>query len=570
MSSGRPVARLLAPVIVRVGLMAALMALIAVSGVVLSTSAVNFLTDDLQPAAAANQDIYQDLTDMSAAAEAWSSTRQEAAVDDYHQALLRLPAHEQEVRSFARGDNALELLVTRQERAAEAWISSYAGPRISAEGAQRATPQEVRAGMQQFDAIRSAHQATTQAFDSRVRQASTDASFRLKGTILAVVLLAIAAWYVVSRARRRLMTELTEPLLSLEKVVQRMAKHDHEVRAEPRGPKEVRAVAIALNEFADAQGRARAVEGRIQNELRTLDTAKDDFVSNVSHELRTPLTTISGYLEMVAEEFEGEMEPRHERMLEATRRNVGRLKQLIDDLLALSKAETRTTVLDPVDLAVLVREAVTDVRITAARRGIHLIVTAPDEVVPVLADRAMLHRAFLNVLSNAVKFSRDGGDVTVDITSSEHLVEVAITDLGIGIPSAEIDRLGTRFFRASNAVTNEIAGTGLGLRITQTIVDKHAGDVVIESREGIGTTVAIRLRLHGEGPPPVSFEDLLGEEPLPVAEIEAQVEAEQASDQIPQETPRETTGEPVSLDAPDPGAPRIVAAFPRRSSTSVR
>ena len=107
------------------------------------------------------------------------------------------------------------------------------------------------------------------------------------------------------------------------------------------GPKEVRAVARALNDFADAQTRARAVEGRIQRELRTLDTAKDDFVSNVSHELRTPLTTISGYLELVAEEFEDQMEPRHERMLEATRRNVARLKLLIDDLLTLSQAEGR-------------------------------------------------------------------------------------------------------------------------------------------------------------------------------------------------------------------------------------
>ena len=106
--------------------------------------------------------------------------------------------------------------------------------------------------------------------------------------------------------------------------------------------------------------------------MRTLDTAKDDFVSNVSHELRTPLTTISGYLELVAEEFDGQMEPRHERMLEATRRNVSRLKLLIDDLLTLSQAEARTNAMEPVDLGALVREVVMDVKITAARRGIEL------------------------------------------------------------------------------------------------------------------------------------------------------------------------------------------------------
>lgn len=511
--SGRPVARLVQPVIVRVAVMAALMAVIAVSGVVLSTSAVGYLTHDLQPAAAANQNAFQDLTDMSAAVETWSSTGQQAAIDNYRQALFRLSADQAEVSRFARGDNELEMLVLRQERAARGWVENYAQQRIAAKPGREPTPAQIRVGTQGFESIRAAHQETTQAFDSRVRQASTDASLRLKGTIIAVLLLAVAAWYVISRARRRLMTELSEPLLELEKVVQRMAKQDHDVRAELAGPKEVRAVATALNEFADGQGRARAVEGRIQNELRTLDTAKDDFVSNVSHELRTPLTTISGYLEMVAEEFEGQLQPRHERMLEATRRNVTRLKMLIDDLLALSKAEGRAEEMEPVDLALLVREVVTDVRITAARRAIRIDVDMPDGVVPVLADRAMLHRAFLNVLSNAVKFSHEGGQVEVGLTTSGRQVQVSVTDHGIGIPSAEIDRLGTRFFRASNAVTNEIAGTGLGLRITQTIVDRHAGDLVIESREGAGTTVSVRLRLHAElTPAPLPHELLAAEE----------------------------------------------------------
>ncbi|HYF74932.1 MAG TPA: ATP-binding protein [Nocardioides sp.] len=557
MSAGRPVARLVQPVIVRVAAMAALMAVIAVIGVLLSTTAVNRLTDDLQPAAAANQDVYQDLTDMSAAVESWTAAGQEAAADRFAQALVRFPADEQKVRRFAEGDDELELLVVRQERAAQQWIEEYAQPVMDGPGGTRPTAPRVRAGAAAFDAVRSAHQATSQAFDSRVRQARTDASFRLRGTVLAVVLLAAAAWYVVTRARNRLMRELSEPLLALETVVQRMAKQDHEARAEERGPKEVRAVASALNAFADAQGRAQAVEGRIQSELRSLDTARDDFVSNVSHELRTPLTTISGYLELVAEEFEDRMEPRHERMLEATRRNVTRLKALIDDLLALSRAEGRSSDMEPVDLALLVREAVTDVRITAARRGIHLTVSAPEHVVPVLADRAMLHRAFLNVLTNAVKFSHDQGDVSVTMTIRAREVEVAVTDHGIGIPSAEIDRLGTRFFRASNAVTNEIAGTGLGLRITQTIVDRHSGDVVIDSREGEGTTVVIRLRLHGDGVPA----------PRPHEIVEAEAAAATASG-----TPAPTAALRAVSDADDgaaddgtrDGLPRIVPAFPRR------
>jgi two-component system, OmpR family, sensor kinase len=553
MSSGRPVARLVQPVIVRVTAMAALMAVIAVTGVLLSTTAVNHLTDDLQPAAAANQDVYQDLTDMSAAVESWAARGQQTAADRFAQALARFPADQQKVRRFAVGDDELEILATRQERVAQAWIERYAQPRMDARGGVRPGAEQVRSGSAAFEAVRSAHQETTQAFDSRVRQARTDASFRLKGTVLAVVLLAGAAWYVISRARRRLLTELSEPLLALEQVVQRMAKQDHDVRALEQGPKEVRAVASALNAFADAQGRARAVEGRIQNELRSLDTARDDFVSNVSHELRTPLTTISGYLELVAEEFEGRMDPPHERILEATRRNVARLKALIDDLLALSRAEGRSSELEPVDLALLVREAVIDVRITAARRGVRLQVSTPEDVVPVLADRAMLHRALLNVLSNAVKFSHDGGEVEVVLRVAGRQVEVCVCDHGIGIPAAEIDRLGTRFFRASNAVTNEIAGTGLGLRIMQTIVDRHSGDVAIESREGEGTSVVVRLRLHGEGlPPPLPHEIVAAEEALAAARRGAGVEVVDAGDPV------------AAAGGTDPAPPRIVPAFPRR------
>ena len=498
--TGRPVARVVSSVLTRVGLLGALATAVAVVGVVVSAISVTQLTDDLSPAAAANQAVYQDLTDMSAAAESWSSAGQPAAADDYRQATLRLSAHEQEVRSYADGDKSLEFVVRAQEEAAQIWINGYAEPRMAAAGGVAATAKEARAGNAAFDTVRSAHLTSTQAFDSRVRAASDGVSLRLRGTVLAVLLVAIIAVVVMTRSRRRLLTELSTPLLALEKVVQRMARGDHDVRAASAGPKEVEAVAQALNDLADAQTRARSVEIWIQRELRTLDTAKDDFVANVSHELRTPLTTISGYLELVAEEFEDQMQPRHERMLDATRRNVARLKMLIDDLLTLQAAEGSNHQMEPVDLPALIRDVVMDVKITAARRSIRIGVKSPQVDVTVLADRAMLHRAFLNVVSNAVKFSHDDGIVDVVVTTSRGQVEVSVTDRGIGIPSGELDRLGTRFFRASNAVTNEIAGTGLGVRIMQTIVDRHAGGVVIDSEEGVGTTVTVRLPV--QAPPP--------------------------------------------------------------------
>lgn len=495
---GRTVARTLTPALFRLALVVGLMAVVAILGVLLSTRAVNSLTEELQPAAAANQDVLLDLTAMEGAVANYARSGDPSALDQYQQVLARLPADQREVRAHAEGDPDLRVLVAQQEAAVEEWLTRYAQPRVAdAGGPDSFQPRRYRLGQVLFAEVLESHRATAAAFGDRVRQASTDASWRLRATVGAIALLALLAWLVVTRSRAQMLRDVSDPLVELERVVTQMAK-DPSLRARPVGPRELRSVVEALNALADAQGRALAVESRIQSSLRTLDTAKDDFVSNVSHELRTPLTTISGYLEVVAEEFEDVMSPRHERILEASRRNVARLKMLIDDLLTLSKAETRHTDLESADLVPLVRDAVTDVRITAASRGITVRLDAPTTPVLLLADRAMLGRALLNVLSNAVKFSLDDTTVEVEVTAGAAQAVVRVRDHGIGIPAAEVERLGTRFFRASNAVTNEIAGTGLGIRIVQTIVDRHAGELRIESEEGRGTTVTMRFPLLGD------------------------------------------------------------------------
>ena len=495
---GRAVARMLTPALHRLAVLIGLMAVVAITGVVISTRAVNDLTEELQPAAAANQDVLLDLTSLEGSVANWARSGDTAAIDEYDQVLARLPGDQREVRTYAEGDSALSVLVANQEAAITTWLEDYAQPRVRAPGGPETfQPKRYRTGQRLFADVLEAHRSTSAAFGDRVRQASTDAAWRLRGTVGAVALLALLAWLVVARSRSRVLSGVADPMAELEQVVVHMSK-DPTLRARPDGPRELRSIIEALNALADAQARSLAVETKIQSSLRTLDTAKDDFVSNVSHELRTPLTTISGYLEVVAEEFEDTMSPRHARILEASRRNVARLKALIDDLLTLSKAETRHTDLEAADLVPLVRDAVTDVRITAAGRGISVDLDAPRQPVLVLADRAMLGRALLNVLSNAVKFSLDDTSVEVEVVVAAQHVVVRVRDHGIGIPKAEIERLGTRFFRASNAVTNEIAGTGLGIRIVQTIIDKHAGELRFESEEGRGTTVTLRLPVVGD------------------------------------------------------------------------
>jgi len=292
---------------------------------------------------------------------------------------------------------------------------------------------------------------------------------------------------------------IRQPLSALEAVVDRLASGERDARALNAGPTEIRRLGVALNELAEENARARDLELHVQQQLMDVDRVKSEFVSNVSHELRTPLTSISGYLELLAESLEDQVDANQAEMLVITRRNVGRLHDLIEDLLALSSAERTPEHVEQVDVVSLIDGVVKDLRFSAGSRGVTISVdTAPIGPGPVvLADAAQLHRAMLNVVSNAVKFSRVGGDVHVHLDASDDEVEIRIADHGIGIPRADRLKLGERFYRASNATAAQIPGTGLGLRMVQSIVSNHHGSFALSSVEGQGTTATLRLPLNG-------------------------------------------------------------------------
>ena len=378
-----------------------------------------------------------------------------------------------------------------------AWFDDYATARATSPGGPE-TFSETRfqRGRERFDEVRAVHEDVAGELDMIAADTRDDAVRALvvllvvTGVMLALGL-ALAVWVV-----RRTGRQVRQPLRHLADVVRAQADGDPDARATVAGAWEIRQVASALNAAADENERAREVEDLVRGDLRSLDRAKDDFVSNVSHELRTPLTTVAGYLELVGEEFDGRMEPRHRRMFEASERNVKRLGALIEDLLTLSRAEGRATDLEEVDVRHLLEDVAADVGITAARRGVAVAVDAPAGLL-VLADRAQLSRALLNLASNAVKFSAEGGGVQLAARRLGTHVEVRVVDDGIGIPADELDRVGSRFYRASNAVRSQVSGTGLGLRIVQTIVANHQGSLRLDSVEGEGTTVVVLLPFRG-------------------------------------------------------------------------
>ena len=238
-------------------------------------------------------------------------------------------------------------------------------------------------------------------------------------------------------------------------------------------------------------------EQRLVVRLRALDAAKTDFMSTVSHELRTPLTSISGYLELMLDAAPGELSDVQLRMLEVIGRNTRRLRDLIEDILTLSKIESGDFRTDPgpVDLAQVIERGVVAVGPAAAKAsvGLHLDVRGP---LPLTGDGIQLDRVVTSLLGNAVKFTPAGGTVTVRAGRRDDETVLTVADTGIGIPAGEQQALFARFFRASNAVHHAVPGTGLGLAIVRTIVDKHGGTIVVDSAEGVGTTVTVRLPDH--------------------------------------------------------------------------
>ncbi|HEX2245982.1 MAG TPA: ATP-binding protein, partial [Arthrobacter sp.] len=243
------------------------------------------------------------------------------------------------------------------------------------------------------------------------------------------------------------------------------------------------------------QGQLITAQRQVLDRVRELDQAKSEFVATVNHELRTPLSSIIGYLDMIMDDGVGGLPPETARMLEIVDRNAHRLNNLVEDVLTLSRSDAGNIQLSirPVKLAALLQSVISTLAPAAAAGRIDLRLQEPASDVEVDADQEQLEQVFVNIISNAVKFTPPGGSVAVDISSrvSDAGIPracVKVCDTGIGIPADEVPKLYGRFFRASNATAAAIQGTGLGLSIVQDLVHQHGGELHIASRLHEGTT----------------------------------------------------------------------------------
>lgn len=257
---------------------------------------------------------------------------------------------------------------------------------------------------------------------------------------------------------------------------------------------------LAAEQEARASAEAAQRDLAAQNErLRELDRLKDEFIALVSHELRTPLTSIRGYTELLLDEEAGELSTDQRQFLGVVERNSHRLLHLVGDLLFLAQVEAGKLVLEmgALDLGAVASESVEAARPQAEAKGITLtLATSP---LPLIGgDRARIGQLLDNLVSNAVKFTPEGGRVDVRVRVLEGNAVLEVRDSGMGIPAGEQHLLFQRFFRTSTATEQAIQGTGLGLAISKAIVEAHEGDISLVSEEGEGTTFSVTLPLVGQ------------------------------------------------------------------------
>ena len=242
----------------------------------------------------------------------------------------------------------------------------------------------------------------------------------------------------------------------------------------------------------EMQRRAGRIDRDNAERAEELMRMKDDFAAAVSHELRTPLTSILGYLELLEENPDRSADDAE--YLAIVQRNAERLMRLVGDLLLVAEVEDRVLALelDDVDLRDLARECVLAAMPAADKKQIdlELHVASPERL---HADPVRLAQIMDNLVSNAIKFTPEGGRVTITTGSRDRQVVFEVADSGIGISSADQAQLYDRFFRTRDAAVRATPGTGLGLTITKAIVDAHGGSIEVRSTVGVGTTFTVVL-----------------------------------------------------------------------------
>lgn len=265
--------------------------------------------------------------------------------------------------------------------------------------------------------------------------------------------------------------------------------------SEQRVQVEDRYLNIFFASFRDEKERPSGIMVVIQDitEHVKLDNMRKEFVADVSHELKTPITSIMGYADTLLEgDYEKETQ---EKFLNVIASEARRMAKLVTDLLILSrydsnKGKKETSEFDLGELVKRCQEKL-QLEINKKEHQVECFVTA--NVPPVKADKDGIERVVLNIMTNSIKYTQDGGTIKIYVGFVYNDAYIKIIDNGIGIPEDDLNRIFERFYRVDKARTREMGGTGLGLSIAKEILDQNKGSIDIKSEKGKGTEVVIRI-----------------------------------------------------------------------------
>lgn len=238
---------------------------------------------------------------------------------------------------------------------------------------------------------------------------------------------------------------------------------------------------------------------RLNRELTQLDESRAELLSKVAHDLQTPLVSIRGYTQMVLDGRLGKINDEQRDGLQVAVRNIDRMVQLISNLLALARSESgRQPEVEAVDPQPLLGQVFERHRPAAERQGVELEQTLDGEGWRLLADPDALERVLDNLVSNAIKFNRAGGRVSVRLRPERQgMAAIEVSDTGLGIPESEQGHVFERFYRGREAT--RVSGTGIGLATVRELVEVHQGRIELSSRQGEGTTVRVLWPMAGTG-----------------------------------------------------------------------
>ncbi|RNB89542.1 HAMP domain-containing protein [Brevibacillus fluminis] len=253
---------------------------------------------------------------------------------------------------------------------------------------------------------------------------------------------------------------------------------------------EERILDVNLAPYINFKGEKKGVVTVLHDitEIRRLEKMRSEFVANVSHELRTPITSIKGFTETL---LDGAMQDEElcRNFLQIISEESERLFRLIREILDLSKIEQKRIVINMTEVNInkLVEGTASLLQEQIQRKGLRFIMPAAKDVT-MISDRDCMNQILLNLITNAVAYTPEGGTVKVEVSKDEQNVTIVVADTGIGIPEGDIPRIFERFYRVDKARSRDSGGTGLGLAIVKHLIDALHGEIAVQSEEGRGTT----------------------------------------------------------------------------------